>query len=197
MDRFLNALSAQYFEKVSKSILDDYFTKYGFILLVSNKHRVVYNRSDIYLEIYYYPEDSPSYSLMIGIGFIKENNDSIGFNGTGLWYALPADYDYNNWSFTSKEELERSIKLICNCVLERFAKPLWENPDKLQHFVDAQLNESKMIGDNQRKQQILIKAKHAFKSNAHNDAVELFEMIGVEYLTNVERKMYNICKKQC
>jgi len=195
MDSFLKALSVQYFEATSRKIFDDVFFKYGFKLFKSNEIKVAYNKSDIFFEIYYYPEDSPNYSLMIGIGFIKENNDSVAYEGAGLWYALPQDYNFKDWKFSNQEELEKNLKQISNNILEQYAKPLWDNPNKLRNLIDTQLNESKSNAEKQLRRQNLVKAKQAYKTGKYDEAVKIYEKVGVNNLTAVELQMYHICKK--
>lgn len=196
MDSFLTTLSAQYFEETSKKVLDKFFLKYGFKLLEFNESKIIYNKADIFLEIYYFPEDIPNYSLMIGIGFIKRNNGSIGYDSVGLWYALPENgFDYKDWKFSAQEELERNLTQICNNILEKYAKPLWENPVMLRSLIDAQLSVSGADGDEQLRISKLLKAKQAFKTGHYKVAVKIFEEVGVNNLSTVELQMYNIGKK--
>jgi len=196
MDSFLKALSVQYFEEISKKILDMFLPKHGFKLLESSETKVIYNnKSDIFLEIYYYPEDIPNYSLMIGIGFIRRNDNSVTYEGAGLWYALPQGYDYKDWKFSNKEGLEKNLTRICNNVFEQYAKPLWGNPNKLRNLIDTQLNESRSNAEKHLRDQSLLKAKQAFKTGKYEEAVKIYDKIGLNNLTTVEQKMYHMGKK--
>lgn len=196
MDSFLTALAALYFEETSKKILDKFFLKYGFKLLESNELKVIYNKEDIFVEIYYYPEDIPNYVLMIGIGFIKSSNGSKDYDCVGLWYALPQNsYDFKDWKFSTQQGLKRNLSHIRKNILEKYAKPLWENPAKLRCLIDAQLNETKSGALEQMRIQNILKAKQAFKAGQYSEAVRIFEQVGVNNLSTVELQMYNIGKR--
>lgn len=197
MDYFLSALSAPYFEETSKKVLDKFFQKYGFRLNESNETKIVYSKGDIFLEIYYYPEDIPNYSLIISIGFIEKDKDFTGYDGVGLWYALYQSGDvinYQNWKFSAQEELESNLIGIRDDIIEKYAKSLWEKPDKLRSLIDSQLNESRSKYEEQVRSQRLQKAKLAFNSGLYNEAVEIFEKIGVSNLSAIELQMYTIGK---
>jgi len=197
MDSFLSALSAPYFEETSKKVLDAFFQKYGFKLGVTNEAKIVYYKGDIFLEIYYYPEDIPNYSLIIGIGFTSKDKEFIYYDGVGLWYAIDQSGDvinYQNWKFSNQEELERNLIRIREEIIERYAKPLWENPDKLRSLIDAQISESRSEYEKHIRKYRLQKAKEAFKSGLYNESVEIFEEIGVSNLSTAELQMYNLGK---
>lgn len=197
MDSFLKTLSVKYFQETSKKVLDKYLIKYGFKLLEANQTKITYKKDNIFLEIYYYPEDIPNYYLMIGIGFVQKDNGSLMYDGMGLWYALSQNsHDYKHWNFSSQEELERNLAQICNDVLEKYAKSLWENPDKLRSLIDAQLNRVKEDDKEKFKSQRLLKAKQAFKAEQYNEALRIFEEVGVNNLSTVELQMYNRCRKK-
>ena len=195
MNSFLNELSAQYFEETSKRILDAYFPEYGFKLFKSGLNEVVYKKSDIYFNIAYNPEDSPNYSLLIGMGFIGEVDNFTVYEGGGLYYALPKDYDYKDWFFSNKKELENNLVLLCNDVFEQYAKPLWESPGKLRELINTQQAEIETNYKEQEKDQFSAQARMLYKTKHYGEAIKFFEKIGLNNLSNVEQKMYYICKK--
>lgn len=195
MDPFIKASSIQYFEEICKKILSNFFLKYGFELLESNESKITYYKDKIFMEIYYYPEDIPNYYLMISIGFAKKDKEYIEYDGVGLWCVL-SQYDnyYKNWRFSNQEELEQTLTHICNNVLEKAAKPLWENPVKLRNLIDVQLN----ICESDIKKQVLyrrlLEAKQAFRNEQYKVAVRIFEEC-IDDLSTAELKMYNMSKK--
>ena len=189
MDSFLSALSVPYFIETSKKILDGFFQKYGFCFDETNEDKIVYYKDNIFIEFYYYPEDAPNYSLIIGIGFIKNDKGLTGYEGVGLWNVIHQQGDLINYKdrmFSSREELERNLIRIRNEIIPKYAKLLWENPNKLKNVIDEQLNRNNSKYRKQNRTQKLRQAKKAFRSGLYKEAVKIFKEIGISNLFYVE-----------
>ena len=97
--------------------------------------------------------------------------------------------------FSNEEELEKILYQLCNDIFEQYAKPLWENPIKLQALIEEQDSERLLEGEKDLRKQYTNKAKHAYESGRYEEALKLYEKIGVDKLTAAERRAYYICRK--
>jgi len=177
-------------------MLDSALYYYGFELLRVDETEVVYNKSNIFLKISYWPEDSPNFILMFGIGFIKHEGDSITYDEIGLWRVLPEDKERLMFQFSLKEELEMCIYRFLNEILEQYAKPLWDNPIKLKDMIKT-YNDIRISDTEERIREMnRIKARQAYKSKEYEKAIELFDLVDEKYLNVVEKKMYCLCKRE-
>lgn len=178
--------------------MDGFFRKQGFYLDEADEDKVVYYKDNIFIEFYYYPEDAPNYSLIIGIGLVKNDKGLTGYESIGLWNFIHQQGDLINYKdrrFSNQEELERNLIRIRNEIIPKYAKLLWENPNKLKSMIDEQVNRNNSEYEKQIRNQKLRQAKKAFKSGLYDEAIKIFKEIGISNLSAVELKMYRIAMK--
>lgn len=178
--------------------MDGFFRKQGFYLDEADEDKVVYYKDNIFIEFYYYPEDAPNYSLIIGIGLVKNDKGLTGYESIGLWNLIHQQGDLINYKdrrFSNQEELERNLIRIRNEIIPKYAKLLWENPNKLKSMIDEQVNRNNSEYEKQIRNQKLRQAKKAFKSGLYDEAIKIFKEIGISNLSAVELKMYRIAMK--
>ena len=194
MDSFLDALSVDYFEETCRKVFDYLLSAHGFTCIKSDRIKILYSREDVFFDISYMPEDCPRFHLLFGVGFIKRDMNSVAFEGTGLWRALPNDFNYRIWDFTGQKELEAGLEQTRDDVVEKYLLPLCRGPEKLRALIDTHIEEIRLENEESQRSMLKEKALHAYKNKAYGEAAELYAKVGYSGLTPVELKRYLICK---
>ena len=148
-------LATDYFEPVCRATFDGYFGAHGFSVCKSEATSVAYRRGPCWLEIHHWVEDSPRFSPMLTlhmdagrsdwlaqlghmIGLSSASGVPRGFDGVGLWYAVPGDVPesgYSLWCFSSRKDLEQVAPRLRDSVVDRWARPLWDDPARLNDLI--------------------------------------------------------------
>lgn len=178
---------------------------------------LTYHRRNQFVTVDYSVEDRPTYSPHVEIGFTRTRSRRfrsyarwlvggstrpIGLDRFPLWYAIPSDSqqrDYERWRYSNEAELRQALTRLRDEVVEIYARPLWENPQKLHNWIarfslSSQFNRAKEIED-----EMLRRAKkeadEAFGSCDYRKAAAVYSRIGVAKLGPVERKRLELSKK--
>jgi hypothetical protein len=175
--------------------MDDFFGQNGFFVYSYSETKIVYYKKNLFFEISCRPKHSQYYSLLIMIGFIKNINDDSVFDGVGLWYGLPRDFDYSSWKFSNQYELKKTLPRVCNDI-DQYAKPLWEDPSKLRELIDKYWREDKFRREKETREKNQKRAREAYKAGQFGLAISIYEEMGIENLNDVDLKMYGIAKKK-
>ena len=83
---------------------------------------------------------------MVSIGLSDEAHLYSGFDRIGLWYAVPegsALRDYETWRYSNADELKQVLTRIRDEVVDVYARPLWDNAEKLAELIARRLQEVK------------------------------------------------------
>jgi hypothetical protein len=113
---------AEYFGSTCEAVLDPWFQERGFALVtaLSTPTLRVWRKDKCFVEFNYWPEDTPEFPVMVGLGFITDL--PFGFfgprkpmrQGLGLWEAVSAENDrvILAESFRNRAELESLLVRI-------------------------------------------------------------------------------------
>ena len=136
-----------YFEQVGRDVFEHYLRQHGFWKgEIDKAGYLTYRRGDVFLQLHYYVEDRPKYSPMVSIGLSDEIHLYSGFDRVGLWYAVPQGSqlrDYETWRYSNADELKRVLSRIRDEVVDVYARPLWDSPDKLERLIEQRYEEVK------------------------------------------------------
>ncbi len=130
-------LICTFFGPTCRRVLGQYFEMNGFTEVRENEiGGVWFSRFGVFLEISYELETVPqTLSVVIGVGENKYESPSGHPCCVPYWYLLPR-VDSQNQSglvgFKTESELETLLGQIKDNVLEPYAKPLWNNIEKLE-----------------------------------------------------------------
>jgi hypothetical protein len=159
---------------------------------------LTYHRREVFVRVYYYVEDRPNYSPMVGIGLDLKSPLAPAFDKIGLWYAVPPtaeERNYETWTFSNGDELRDVLSRIRDQVVEVYARPLWEDPDQLAVLIDRRDQEYEAERTaavvNKNKQE----AERAFRAQDYEKAAELYSLINEADLSMAERKRHEIAKR--
>ena len=140
-------LRADYFEQVARDVFDQYLRQYGFGSGEADEAGcLTYRRRLVFLQVHYYVEDRPKYSPMVSIGLSDAARLYSGFDRIGLWYAIPESSelrDYEAWRYSNADELKQVLTRIRDEVVDVYARPLWENTEKLAELIERRFQEVK------------------------------------------------------
>ena len=148
-------LETDYFVPVCREAFDGYFKAHGFSMRESEATRVTYGRERCWLDIHHYVEESPRFSPMLTLhleaaraswpsrladifGLSSAPEVPRGFDGVGLWYVIPGEVpesEYSTWYFSSASELEQTVPRLRDEVVDRWARPLWDDPARLSDVI--------------------------------------------------------------
>lgn len=194
-----SALRADYFEPVARDVFDDYLRSFGFGNGEADEVGcLTWHGREVFLRVHYYVEDTPNYSPMVTLGITRTSPLIPAFNTIGLWYAIPVDAevrDYATWTYTNADELKQVLTRIRDEVVDVYARPLWDDPDRLAALIDTRFAEVKAERAteivNQKKQE----AERAFRAHDYEKAARLYGLMKDSDLTMAERKRHEIAKK--
>jgi hypothetical protein len=132
-------LLCNFFNVVCLRVLGPYFADQGFSWQETKINGIFFKKSNLFVEISYIPETYPNYSpsMIVGIGTSKY--DDLG-NTTGIpiWSLIPETEEarkYSFWKFSNEHELANELKRIKLEILEKYARPLWEDKSKLAYAI--------------------------------------------------------------
>lgn len=129
-------LLCSYFYTICLNVLSAYFSNYGFLPVKNKVGGVTFRNDDIFIEISYDPETYPTYSLTVVVGIGVEAYDEWGrFTGIPIWSIISEDDAGNDLlmqTFSNESELSDLLAKIQVSILDNYAKPLWENRNKLE-----------------------------------------------------------------
>ncbi len=190
------SLKADYFETVGGEVFEAYLRRHGFEAGRADEiGSLSYDRGYCRLRLHYYVEERPRYSPMVSIGL---PGGAAGLHEIGLWYAVPQGSevrDYGLWRFSDPEELRRVLTRIRDEVVEVYARPLWENPERLAVLIESRereyVNEREAEASGRRKTE----AEQAFKSHDYRTAAALYGQMNESELSPAERKRYEMSKR--
>lgn len=191
------SLKADYFEPVGREVFGEYLRGHGFTPgRVERSGSFTYTRGDCYLELHYYVEQSPRYSPMVSIGLL--GGVAAHLREIGLWYAVPPASgvrEYGLWLFSDPDELRRALTRIRDEVVEVYARPLWENPERLAGLIERRereyIAEQKAEASGRRR----VEAEQAFKSRDYRRAAAIYGQMDDSELSPAERKRYEMSKR--
>jgi len=127
-------------------VFDHYLRQYGFGSGEADEAGcLTYRRDYVFLEVHYYVEDRPKYSPMVSIG-LSDKAHHLAFDRIGLWYAIPESSelrDYEIWRYSNADELKQVLTRIRDEVVDVYARPLWENTQKLAELIERRFQEYK------------------------------------------------------
>jgi hypothetical protein len=139
-------LRADYFEQVAREVFDQYLGQYGFGRGEADEAGcLTYRRRKVFLHLNYFVEDSPKYSPMVNIG-LADRAHYLTLDRIGLWYAIPEGSElrfYEDWRYSNADELKSVLTRIRDEVVDVYARPLWENAEKLAELIASRLQEVK------------------------------------------------------
>ena len=192
-------LRSDYFERVAGDVFDQYLRQHGFGYGEADETGcLTYHRREVFLRVYYYVEDRPKYSPMVSIGLDLKSPLAPAFDQIGLWYAVPPsaeERNYETWTFSDADELKNVLSRIRDEVVDVYARPLWENPDRLASLIDRRHAEYKAERStavvNRNKQE----ADRAFRAQDYEKAAKLYGLINEADLSMAERKRHEIAKR--
>lgn len=192
-------LRSDYFEPVARDVFDHYMRANGFGDGEADETGcLTYHRREVFLRVYYYVEDRPKYSPMVSMGLDLKSPLAPAFDQIGLWYAVPpnaVERNYETWTYSNADELKSVLSRIRDEVVEVYARPLWEDPDRLAILIDRRHQEYKAERSgavvNKNKQE----AERAFRAQDYEKAAKLYGSINEADLSMAERKRHEIAKK--
>jgi hypothetical protein len=124
-------LQIPYFVPVCRRVLDDYMAAAGLRFRDSQPWSVRYGRGRrCWFQIHYMVEDAPRYSPMLSIGLRPRWWSARKLDSIGLWYAIPAEdvaHAYPLKYFSSEAELLEIVAYLRDNVIDRYARPLWQD----------------------------------------------------------------------
>lgn len=189
-----------YFRPTCRQVLGPYFLLYGFEATTSSRGgiqdrtSVLYSNGEIILDVGYWPEDYPNYSLMIGLGFLQGRRYLVD-SCIGLWYAMPPDKQVP-WRFRSEQELETVLRLLRDDVLPAYAEPLWREPQLLRQLINRYQSERSAKGEAEAVQRERRKAEVAFKTGNFREVVRIYSELSPVDLTPTDRKRFDLARKK-
>lgn len=139
-EQMLRGLARGYFRDACASILDPYLRAHGFQRRRLGLDRLSYRRGSCTLEFGlapYITDRQPRYAVTAAIG------DRRGWlrrvRQIGLWQVPSPDRGSKRWEweFRGPEQLERELKRLVR-LLDAYAKPLWEDDEKLQEVLEKE-----------------------------------------------------------
>lgn len=184
-------LAAPYFENVCTQELDGYFSRYEF-QAAETKGRVVYVRKPVAFEFTYHVEDAPRYLLMMAIG-VQEN---AGIRWLPIWPLLPHIDTVREWKFATEDELRGIIRSVRDDVLERIARPLWDNEEQLRRLLDEHEDRLRAAHEHRKDEELLERARRAFDAKHFSEAVEAYGLLGTEGLSSLDQKRQAYAQKR-
>jgi hypothetical protein len=192
-------LRSDYFEPVARDVFDQYLRQHGFGKGEADETGcLTYHRSEVVLRVYYWVEDSPNYSPMVSVGLDLKSPLAPAVEQIGVWYAVPANVEernYETWTFSNADELKAVLGRIRVEVVDVYARPLWEDPDRLAVLIDRRNEEykaerSSAIADRNKQD-----AERAFRAQDYEKAAKLYGSINHADLSLAERKRHEIAKR--
>ena len=195
----LSALRADYFEPIAREVFDDYLRRHGFGNGEANEVGcLTWHRGEVFLRVHYYVEDAPNYSPMVTIGLTRTSSLIPAFDRIGLWYAIPPGAevrDYGAWTFSNADQFRQVLSRIRDEVVEVYARPLWEDPDRLLTLIDNRYAEVKAERTTEIVNQNKQEAERAFRAHDYEKAARLYGLMKDSDLTMAERKRHEIARK--
>ncbi|MBI1927846.1 hypothetical protein HYR99_26855 [Candidatus Poribacteria bacterium] len=189
------------FESICRKVFDSYMRRCGFTDTEADESgAITYFKQNRFLRVHYYPEESPTYSPMIDVGFVAKDEDaSISrFEGIGLWYAIPEGTpvrNYGFWTFASPKELEKVLLQIRDEVVDVYARPLWEEPSRLRYFIEQQKKEIQKHYGEERMNRKKREADLAFRSGNYQEALKIYDEIDISELSRLELKRIELSSR--
>jgi hypothetical protein len=191
------ALRADYFESVGREVFEEYLRGHGFAAgRADETGSLGYDRGDCRLRLHYYVEERPRYSPMVSIGL--PGGAASRLHEIGLWYAVPQGSgvrDYGLWLFSDAEELRRALTRIRDEVVEVYARPLWENPERLAGLIERREREYMAEQRAEASGRRRVEAEQAFKSHDYRRAAAIYGQMDESELSPAERKRYEMSKR--
>jgi hypothetical protein len=192
-------LRSDYFEPVARDVFEHYLRQHGFGEGEADEIGcLTFHRRDVVLRVYYWVEDRPNYSPMVSMRLDLKSPLAPAFDEIGLWYAVPPsaeEHNYETWYFSNADELRSSLSRIRDQVVDVYARPLWEDPDRLASLIDRRFAEYKAERSadvvNRNKQD----AERAFRAQDYEKAAQLYGSMNEADLSNAERKRHEIAKR--
>lgn len=198
LDEWLDALTAPYFAEACRRALDSYFLSQGFAFNEAESSRawVTYSRDDLYVDFLHWPEDSPQYSLMVGVGV---GGVSV-HHGVGLWYvvqemSLGNDEDASGW-FSGLDELEAVLVRVRDGVLETHFRDWWSYRPILIKLIEQDGREHEAEEAAQVSNLYQERARAAFEQGNMALALEFYKGVFTAHLMPSDKKRMEIASKR-
>lgn len=192
-------LRADYFEPVARDVFEHYLRQHGFGEGEADEiGSLTFHRGEVVLRVYYWVEDRPNYSPMVSMRLDLKSPLAPAFDEIGLWYAVPAnaeEHNYETWHFSNAEELRSVLSRIRDQVVDVYARPLWEDPDRLASLIDRRFAEYEAERSNRVVNQNKQDAERAFRAQDYEKAAKLYGAINEADLSLAERKRHEIAKR--
>jgi hypothetical protein len=189
-----------YFEGVVVRVLSTFLAERGFSRRGTQAfNEVMYERFPIRLRVHYLPEEPRPYSPMVSIGFVPGFDPQLQGSMIGLWYVIPADDEgrgYSDWRFDSEAQLSAVLKPIRDQLIDRYARPLWEEPQRLRELLERQLGELKEERLARIFERDRAAAIRAFADGDYARTVELYSGLPESLLARSDAKRLAISKSR-
>ena len=136
----LRRLARPYFRDVCSSVLDPYLGAHGFQRSRFGLDRLSYRRGGCVLEFGiapYITDRMPRYAVAAAIGEYRGRFRKA--RRIGLWQVPSPDRGSKRWQweFRGPEKLKQELKGLVR-LLDAYAKPLWEDEEKLQEVLEKE-----------------------------------------------------------
>ena len=192
-------LRSEYFEPVARDVFDHYLREHEFGNGEADETGcLTYHRREVFVRVYYYVEDSPKYAPMVSIGLDLKSPLAAAVEEIGVWYAVPTNAEernYETWTFSNADELRSVLSRIRNQIVDVYARPLWEDPDRLASLIDRRNEEYDAERSNRVVKQNKQDAERAFRAHDYEKAAKLYSLINEADLSMAERKRHEIAKR--
>ncbi|MEA2683915.1 MAG: hypothetical protein QOK05_2243 [Chloroflexota bacterium] len=133
----------EYFSDVCLEVLGPWFEERGFTSLDAycSSTMVAYRRLRTFMRVSYWPSDAPNFTLMVGLGELKEGWGLFGprkplLHGMGLWELIKADADRAvlRQPFHDREELGSLLGQVRDRTF-RYAEDILGEPQRLNRAI--------------------------------------------------------------
>ncbi len=189
-----------HFTDLCQEVLNPKLSSYGLSSIKQNRISVVFYNGRLYMEVSYWLEDYPCFILMVGIGFCLDGcNNCSKLKGIGINYAMAENgvsFDTSKWMFSTKEECRNALTYVRDTILDKYAKPLIENPNNLDKLIIKYLEKREQGDQDSILRHQLDKARQAFKLGQYQLAVELYSSIDVSVLKSLDLKFLQSAKEK-
>jgi hypothetical protein len=189
-----------YFRRVCLELLAPYLRLFGFSQVVVKhdgleaRHRVAFSNDEVLLDFSYWPEDFPTYCVMVGIGFI-DGELVLERSQIGLWCAIPPDKRVQT-SFRTEQELVTVMTIIRDEILPCYARPLWTDLQLLSQLITRCYNEQEARDELAETEKKRLQAEAAFRNGEYGRVVSIYAELSPVDLTPTDQKRLAIARKR-
>jgi len=183
-----------YFEPLCHKVFDSYFYQNSFnpIPVRHPGRRVVYSNDEEFCGFGYYDQGYPKFEIIIAIGLMNRSTYNPE-SAIGLMYDIPkSDTSANYWCcfFHDSPSLEELLTRIRDQVLPVYAKPLWDDPERLRQLLVRVAESQEAAREARQTEQKRKLAVAAFQKGNFGEALGIYnEMSAVDYLPSDKKRI--------